>query len=137
MTAQQEVEDGLIGFLNSQLQTDFLELSAAAAKRSLDLATLQYREGIADFTTVLVAAQNLLQEQDSLAVSQGGIPTNLISTYRALGGGWEIREGQEIVPAQVREAMQKRTDWGSLLTPGAIERASQQPPNAYLPAPSW
>jgi NodT family efflux transporter outer membrane factor (OMF) lipoprotein len=137
LTAQQEVEDGLIAFLNSQLQTDFLELSAAAAKRSLDLATLQYQEGIADFTTVLVASQNLLQEQDSLAVSQGNIPTSLIRTYRALGGGWEIREGQELVPAQVREAMQKRTDWGSLLTPGAIERASQQPPDAYLPAPSW
>jgi NodT family efflux transporter outer membrane factor (OMF) lipoprotein len=137
LTAQQEVEDGLIGFLNAQLRTDLLELSAAAAKRSLDLATLQYREGIADFTTVLLASQNLLQEQDALAVSQGDIPTFLIRTYRALGGGWEIREGQELVPAQVREAMQKRTDWGSLLTPGAIERASQQPPNAYLPAPSW
>jgi len=49
----------------------------------------------------------------------------------------DLREGQEIVPAQVGEAMQKRTDWGSLLTPGAIERASQQPPKAYLPAPSW
>jgi NodT family efflux transporter outer membrane factor (OMF) lipoprotein len=137
LTAQQEVEDGLIGFLNSQLRTDFLELSAAAAKRSLDLATLQYREGIADFTTVLLAEQNLLEQQDALAVSQGDIPTFLIRTYRALGGGWEIHEGQEIVPAQVREAMQQRTDWGSLLTPGAIERASQQPPDAYLPAPSW
>jgi NodT family efflux transporter outer membrane factor (OMF) lipoprotein len=137
LTAQQEVEDGLIGFLNAQQRTDFLELSAAAAKRSLDLATLQYREGIADFTTVLLAEQNLLQQQDALAVSQGDIPTFLIRTYRALGGGWEIREGQEIVPAQVKEAMRKRTDWGSLLTPGAIERASQQPPNPYLPAPSW
>jgi NodT family efflux transporter outer membrane factor (OMF) lipoprotein len=137
LSAQQEVEDGLIGFLNAQQRTDFLELSAAAAKRSLDLATLQYREGIADFTTVLLAEQNLLQQQDALAVSQGDIPTFLIRTYRALGGGWEIREGQEIVPAQVKEAMRKRTDWGSLLTPGAIERASQQPPNAYLPAPSW
>jgi NodT family efflux transporter outer membrane factor (OMF) lipoprotein len=137
LTAQQEVEDGLVGFLKAQQRTDFLELSAAAAKRAVDLATLQYREGIADFTTVLVAEQNLLQQQDALAVSRGDIPTNLIRTYRALGGGWEIREGQELVPAQVREAMQKRTDWGRLLTPGAIERVSQQPPDAYVPAPSW
>src|SRR5512132_469078 len=135
LTAQQEVEDGLVGFLKAQQRTDLLELSAAAAKRAVDLASLQYREGIADFTTVLVAEQNLLQQQDALAVSRGDIPANLIRTYRALGGGWEIREGEEIVPAKVREALEKRTDWGSLLTPGAIERASQQPPNAYLPAP--
>ena len=114
-----------------------MELSAAAAKRSLDLATLQYQEGIADFTTVLVASQpaagaGLVRGQP------GNIPTSLINTYRALGGGWEIREiGQELVPAQVREAMQKRTDWGVSLTPGAPSAASQQPPEAYLPAPSW
>ena len=137
LTAQQEVEDGLVGFLNAQHRTELLELSAAAAKRAVDLATLQYREGIADFTTVLVAEQNLLQQQDSLAVSRGDIPTFLIRTYRALGGGWEIREGQEIVPAQVREAMERRTDWGSLLAPGAIERVSQRPSRPVLPAPSW
>ena len=60
---------------------------------------LQYREGITDFTTVLTAEQNLLQQQDALAVSRGDIPTSLIRTYRALGGGWEIREGQDLVAA--------------------------------------
>ena len=35
LTAQREVEDGLIGFLNAQKRTDLLELSAAAAKRSV------------------------------------------------------------------------------------------------------
>jgi NodT family efflux transporter outer membrane factor (OMF) lipoprotein len=137
LTAQQEVEDGLIGFLNAQRRTELLELSSAAAKRSADLAVLQYREGITDFTTVLTAEQNLLQQQDSLAVSRGDIPTNLIRTYRALGGGWEIREGQELVPAQVREAMQRRTDWGRALAPGEVERVSQQPRDVYLPGPDW
>jgi hypothetical protein len=86
---------------------------------------------------VLVAEQNLLQQQDALAVSRGDIPTFLIRVYRALGGGWEIREGQEIVPAQVREAMERRTNWGGVLTPGEIERVSQRPPRPVLPAPSW
>ncbi len=137
LTAQQEVEDGLIGFLNAQKRTELLELSAAAAKRSADLAVLQYREGITDFTTVLTAEQNLLQQQDALAVSRGDIPSSLIRTYRALGGGWEIREGQELVPAEVREAMRHRTNWGGLLTPGSIERVSEQAPDQVLPAPSW
>ncbi len=137
LTAQREVEDGLISFLNAERRTALLELSATAAKRSADLAVLQYREGITDFTTVLTAEQNLLQQQDALAVSRGEIPSSLIRTYRALGGGWEIREGQELVPAGVREAMRNRTNWGGLLTPGSIERVSQQGPNPVLPAPSW
>jgi NodT family efflux transporter outer membrane factor (OMF) lipoprotein len=137
LRAQQEVEDGLIGFLNAQKQASFLEQSADAAKRSLVLAVLQYREGITDFTTVLTAEQNLLTQQDSLAVSHGDIPRNLISTYRALGGGWEIRQGHEILSPEVREAMSRRTDWGDMLAPGVVERASEQPPNPYVPAPDW
>ena len=137
LTAQREVEDGLIGFLNAQKRTGLLELSAAAAKRSADLAVLQYREGITDFTTVLTAEQNVLQQEDALAVSRGEIPSSLIRTYRALGGGWEIREGQELVPAEVREAMRNRTNWGGLLKPGSIERVSQQAPSRFLPAPNW
>lgn len=137
LTAQKEVEDGLIGFLNSQVRTYYLTLSAQAAQRSLDLAIIQYREGITDFTTVLLAEQNLLQQQDALAVSQGDIPSFLIRTYRALGGGWQISHGQEALPPEIREAMSKRTDWGGMLSPQAIERVSDRPPNRYFPAPSW
>ena len=66
--------------------------------RSLDLAVLQYREGITDFTTVLTAQQSLLSAEDSLANAMGNISLNLVGVYRALGGGWEIREGQDFVP---------------------------------------
>ncbi len=78
---------------------------------------VQYREGITDFTTVLTAQQSLLSAQDSLATARGNISGSLVGVYRALGGGWEIREGQDFVPAETREAMEKRTNWGKLLTP--------------------
>lgn len=138
LRAQQEVEDGLIAFAKAQQRTDLLVAAAAAAQRSQELAVLQYREGITDFTTVLTAEQNLLQQQDSLAISQGDIPRGLIQTFRALGGGWEIREGNPFIGPQVREAMQRRTDWGSLLTPGSVGRAVDVPPDYRLvPAPDW
>ena len=70
--------------------------------RSLELAVIQYREGITDFTTVLTAQQALLSEQDSLANTLGDISRNLVGVYRALGGGWEIREGQDFVPAEIK-----------------------------------
>jgi hypothetical protein len=80
---------------------------------------LQYRQGITDFTTVLTAQQALLNEQDSLAVTLGDISSNLVGVYRALGGGWQIREGKDAVPVFVKEEMAKRTDWGGLLSPAA------------------
>lgn len=119
LTAQREVEDSLVAFLRSQERAQALADSTAAAQRSLDLATLQYRQGITDFTTVLTAQQALLSEQDDLAGTLGDISTNLVGVYRALGGGWQVREGQDVVPDAIKAQMALRTDWGGLLTPAA------------------
>jgi hypothetical protein len=37
--------------------------------------------------------------------------------YKALGGGWEIREGDEFISNENRSEMEERTNWGDLLTP--------------------
>jgi NodT family efflux transporter outer membrane factor (OMF) lipoprotein len=74
LKAQQEVEDALVAFLRAQERAEFLAHSVTAAKHSLDLAILQYREGTKDFTTVLIAQQALLNEQDSLAFILGVVP---------------------------------------------------------------
>lgn len=115
LKAQQEVEDGLVAFLRAQEQGSLLAESAAAAQRSLEIARAQYREGARDFTAVVIAQQTLLREQDNLAVTLGAVSTGLVSVYRALGGGWEMREGQDFIPPDVKEIMIKRTDWGGLL----------------------
>jgi NodT family efflux transporter outer membrane factor (OMF) lipoprotein len=117
LSAQQDVEDNLTAFLRNQEQAAFLKVSADAAKNSLDLAVIQYREGITDFTTVLTAQQSLLSAQDSLATALGNIASSLVGVYRALGGGWEIREGQDFVPVQTQQEMRNRTNWGKMLTP--------------------
>jgi NodT family efflux transporter outer membrane factor (OMF) lipoprotein len=115
LNAQQEVEDNLVGFLRSQEEAKSLEESAEAARSSLDLAIIQYSEGITDFTTVLTAQQFLLSTEDSLASALGNISAYLVGVYRALGGGWELHECQDFVPMETREVMEKRTDWGGLL----------------------
>ena len=97
LTAQKEVEDNLAAFLRAQERASLLAQSAEAAKSSLDLAVRQYREGIKDFTSVLLAQQSLLNEQDNLASTLGSISLNLVGVYRALGGGWEIQQEKELV----------------------------------------
>jgi NodT family efflux transporter outer membrane factor (OMF) lipoprotein len=130
LKAQQEVENGIAIYLNGRDQVTFLQESVKAATGALRIALIQYREGTADFTTVLTAEQNLYQAQNSLAMAQGTVPLGLITAYRAMGGGWQIREGNDFVPAQTREEMAHRTNWGRLLTPDLL-----QPKAPDLPSP--
>ena len=131
LKAQQEVENGITIFTQSRAQVGFLTTSVTAAEDALRIALLQYKQGTADFTTVLTAEQNLYQAQNSLAIATGAVPLGLISAYRALGGGWEIRQGREFVPASTRNEMAERTNWGTWLTPQLL-----QPEAPGLPSPA-
>ncbi len=137
LTAQQEVEDNLIAFLRAQERSESLAQSTAAAKKSFDLAVLLYRSGLADFTTVLISEQALLSEQDKLAVTLGSISSSLVGVYRALGGGWEIREGKSLVPKDIEEEMAKRTNWGKLLAPLPYHSTAAEEPKSLIRAPEW
>ena len=137
LKAQQEVEDSLIAFLRGQEQADFLAQAAEAARKSLNLAVRQYREGVKDFTTVLVAQQALLNEQDNLVTTLGNISTNLVGVYKALGGGWEVRERMDLVPPEIKEEMAKRTNWGKLLAPASYNPLPLEEPKSLIRFPDW
>ncbi len=121
LRAAQEVEDGMVGFLRGQEKAGFLVHSVAAYKRSVELAETQYREGLVDYLLVLDNQRSLTAEQDRLIETQGDIALSLIGMYKALGGGWQIRSGQEIVPEEMQQEMAKRTDWGDLLDSEELE----------------
>ena len=121
LRAQQAVEDALTGLLQSQKSQIYLAEAVTAAKLSANLAFIQYQSGATDYTTVISAQQFLLSDQGSLAVAQGAVPQGLIAVYRSLGGGWELREGKPFQPAEITTAMGRRTDWGGLLAPAAVQ----------------
>jgi hypothetical protein len=126
------VEDGVVGYLKTSQQVGFLADAVAASSRSLDLSQLQYTEGIVDFIRVLDASRSLTDQEDRLAENQGTIATNLIAVYKALGGGWQIREGKDFVPEATKVEMTRRTDWGRLLWP-----QQQEPPPAEEAVDEW
>jgi outer membrane protein TolC len=91
----------------------FAQNAASSAQRSVDIALVQYREGAVDYQRVLDAQRSLLQEQNTLASTQSSVATSLIALYKALGGGWETRNGQALIPQEMQDEMKHRTNWGN------------------------
>jgi outer membrane protein TolC len=135
LRAHREVEDSLAGFLRKQEEALFLLDSVKASQRSVDLSMLQYREGLVDYQRVLDTQRSLASQQDTWTIARGEIILNLISMYKALGGGWQIGEGREFVSPKNIEEMQNRTDWGDLLAPPEIQKpaAAQERKKSYWP----
>ena len=117
LTAQQEVANGISAFYTEQVALTNLTAAATAARRSFELSLIQYKGGESDYTTVLNAEQSQLSIEDSVASSQGNVVLGLIAIYRAMGGGWELRDGRDIVSDEIKAEMARRTDWGRLLEP--------------------
>jgi NodT family efflux transporter outer membrane factor (OMF) lipoprotein len=129
LRAAQEVEDASVGFLNSQKAETFQQNAVKSAQRSVELAVIQYREGAVDYQRVLDAQRSLLQEENNLTQTSSSVATNLIALYKALGGGWEVRHGQPVIPAETESEMKQRTGWGDLLSqPRRPETAASPPP---------
>ena len=82
LTAAQEVQTALRGFLRSQEQAENLARSVKSAVAATTVQEKLFYDLKADVNRLYTLENTQLQEQDNLAVSQGN---------RYLGGGWEIR----------------------------------------------
>src|SRR6478752_7228246 len=102
LTAQQEVENGLSAFYTELQALSSLTAAAAAAHRSTELSMIHYRSGETNYTTVLSTQQAQLSVDDSVASSRGSVALGVISIYRALGGGWELRQGGDVISDEVK-----------------------------------
>ena len=115
LRAAREVEDAIVGFLNAQEAEIYLSESVDAASRSVELALIQYRDGVENYQRVIDTQTSLVSQQDAWTQTRGDIATNLIAMYRALGGGWQIGQGNDYVSDEIKDRMRKRTDWGKIL----------------------
>lgn len=93
LSADEEVENGIVTFLKAQDRVRYLKDSVDAAYLALQVVVQQYQVGAAgaDFNRYAVIQQSLIQQQDQWAAARGQVVQGLIQVYRALGGGWQIR----------------------------------------------
>jgi NodT family efflux transporter outer membrane factor (OMF) lipoprotein len=91
LEANQEVEDALVAFLNSQEEVKSMQATVDDLNESLKLLLINFEEGSIDFSPIFVLQESLRSAQDQLAAAEGNVVVNLIAVYRALGGGWQIR----------------------------------------------
>jgi NodT family efflux transporter outer membrane factor (OMF) lipoprotein len=89
LAALQETEDAIDRYAASQRALIALRQSAASARSTAQLAEAQYRSGLVPYLNVLTAQATLLQQRDQLAQAEQTYTQNLVSLYKALGGGWQ------------------------------------------------
>ena len=103
-------KDGL-----DQSRAALLNDSVASAQRSVELSLVQYRQGSINYQRVLDTQRFLVQQQDRYTITRGDVALSLITTYKALGGGWETRAEGPILGPDIEAEMRGRTNWGDVL----------------------
>lgn len=88
LRAWHEVDDALNAYATELKRHEQLRAALEQTRVALDVAQRAYREGSADFTTVLVARRSLLASQAALTDCATAAALSVVSLYRALGGGW-------------------------------------------------
>lgn len=116
LQAAREIDDAAITVIKTREQQQFIDGSLHAAERSLDLATIRYREGYSDFQRVLDAQQSVFSQSERQVVNQGNQISAVIGLYRSVGGGWLQTPVEQLIPEESRNTMQQRTNWGDLLS---------------------
>jgi multidrug efflux system outer membrane protein len=100
-TAFREVADGLAARGTFDDQVASLERFTETSRRQLELSLMRYKAGVDPYLNVLIAQTNYYAAQQILVSVRLTRLTSLVDLYRALGGGWIQRTGEEPRPADV------------------------------------
>ena len=88
LTAFQNVADTLVALEQDANALKSTAAAADAAKASLDISRLQYKDGYAAYLAVLNAQQAYQQERLNLVQAEASRFSDTAALFQALGGGW-------------------------------------------------
>jgi multidrug efflux system outer membrane protein len=84
-----EVADSLVTIEKLEGVRVELEVGVRALQDATNLARLRYDTGLANYLEILIADQELFNQELALARARGGQLNAVVQLYRTLGGGWQ------------------------------------------------
>jgi multidrug efflux system outer membrane protein len=87
-----EVADSLVTIQKLAAARAELEKAVEALQDASKLSRLRYDTGLSNYLEILIADQQLFQQQIQLARTEGDALISVAQLYRALGGGWSPDE---------------------------------------------
>ncbi len=89
LNAFREVQDDVTGLTVLDQANQSQQQAVDSARRTLDIATSRYTGGLVNYLDVVNAQQNLLNNEQQLAVIHGQRLVTNVLLIKALGGGWD------------------------------------------------
>jgi multidrug efflux system outer membrane protein len=86
LRALEETENALVSYREEQERLVRLADQARESARAASIARARYREGVADFLSLLDAKRTQLQAEDAVAQAESGVFTAVVAVYKAFGG---------------------------------------------------
>lgn len=100
LIAFREVEDALVAVRTSKEQRDAQAEQVESLRSALQLATLRYQSGLANYLDVLIAQRNLFDAELSLTSTHRLHLVSVVQLYKALGGGWSPKDTAQQTPGE-------------------------------------
>jgi NodT family efflux transporter outer membrane factor (OMF) lipoprotein len=92
LQATEEVENSFSALVKREAQVRILTQGESSLARARENSLAAYKGGVVSLIEVLNADGNLLQMRDEKALAQTEAARAAISSFRALGGGWDARD---------------------------------------------
>jgi NodT family efflux transporter outer membrane factor (OMF) lipoprotein len=110
LQAWHEVVNAIASLRLEQIRRARLRDQLGHTRAALELGRSRYNDGVADFLTVLDAERSLLQNEQQLAQSTTNVALDLVTLFKALGGGWEQAMPDPLRPMVVQVKQTVTTD---------------------------
>jgi len=101
LSAWHEIDNNLSAYQESQHRQQVLDLSVQSNTQIVEMDEQRFKSGISDYLSVLQARIALLRSEQNQIDGENSIAGNLIALYKALGGGWQVTQDQQLEERQV------------------------------------
>jgi outer membrane protein TolC len=116
LRAASEVSDALNAYVLTQKQLQERKKALEATVRAFNISITQYHDGLVSYQRLLSTVEKLTTIQDVYAQTTGALATDIVLLYKALGGGWQMSDGQAYLSeATLRRMKERGVDWGEML----------------------